>query len=214
LTFIHSTDAQITGIPFAASSPDISLILGLGLTAYILLGIDILSGDGEMTVGMFVDTPYLTLSISQLAGVNAECEPVTDSSTINGFLSHIFPNLTHVVPQVGVDLGLTAGVELNVDESFIHTSFGHQDTLTGTSWALPTTCLLWDDSKKEFTSPTVTSSTTATTTTGSTPTTTGKGGKALSNMGVRGTDSPISELGAVWWSLGVLLSTLFIALCL
>jgi hypothetical protein len=128
------------------------------------------------------------LSVSELDGVNAECEPITDSSTINGFLSHIFPNLTHVVPQVGVDLGLAAGVSLDVDESFIHTSFGHQDTLTSTSWALPTTCLLWDESKKEFVSPTVTLSTTATTrTTGSTPTTTsGKGGKAISNWELEG----------------------------
>jgi hypothetical protein len=188
LTFTPSTDAQITGIPFAASSPDISLILGLGFTAYILLGIDILSGGGGMNIGMFVNTLYLTLSVSELDGVNAKCEPITDSSTVNGLLSHVFPNLTHVVPQVGLDLGLTAGVELNVDESFIHTSFGHQDTLTDTSWALPTTCLLWDESKKEFISPTVTSSTTATTkTTGSTPTTTtGKGGKRFQTWELEG----------------------------
>jgi hypothetical protein len=214
LTIVHSTDAQITGIPFAASSPEISLILGLGLTAYVLLGIDILSGDGEMMVGMFVDTPYITVSVSQLTGVNAECEPVTDSSTLNGFLSHIFPNLTHVVPQVGVDVGLTAGVDFNADEFGIHTSIGHQDTLTGTSWALPTTCLLWNDAKKEFTSPTVTSSTVGSTTTGSTPTPSGKGGKAVSNMGSRVADNSISELGAVQWSCGMLLSTLFIALYL
>lgn len=40
-------DAQISAIPLSASSPSISLTLGIGLHAELDLGIDILSGDGS-----------------------------------------------------------------------------------------------------------------------------------------------------------------------
>jgi hypothetical protein len=73
--------------------------------------------------------------------VNAECEPISGSSTVNGFLSHVFPNPTNVVlqsivPQFAIDVGLQVGAELDVDEADVHETIGRDATLAGASASL------------------------------------------------------------------------------
>lgn len=188
--------------------------MDLGLRSELLLAVDILDGDGSVDAGAFLDLPTLSVNISLLTGVNAECDPVSDSSTLDGFLSHVFPNLTNIVPIAGLDVGLEVQAQLNVDEVDIHESIGTQATLAGTQWTLSTVCLSWDSEKTAFASPTVTS-TTSTSTGSAGPIATGKSEKGKSSgAGAKGRDNPISGGNTVWWSAVLLLSVLLVSLSL
>lgn len=186
----------MSAIPLSASSPSISLTLGLGLRAELDLGLDILKGDGDMSAGAFVDLPSLKVTISNLAGVNKECKPISNIASLDQALSHAFPNLTNIVPEVDIGVGLRVGAELNMPEANFHTSVGTQTQLAGTAFTLPTACLSFDSSKKTFASPTVTSSTT-----GGSPTETGK---SEGDGGARGAKAKsdgrrLSGELAIWW---------------
>jgi hypothetical protein len=209
LTTPSSNDASITALPLTATSPEFSLTLGVALVAELLLGIDILNGAGGMDAGFFLNLPSLSTTITQLSSVNAECEPISNITTVDEFLSHIFPNLTNIVPEVGVGVGLQIGAHLNVVEANVHESIGTSTTLAGTQWTMPTACLSYDVNRKAFTSPTV-SSTAAAAATGESGTLGGK----KSSAGERGRQNPISGGNGVWWSAGMFLSVLFVAVSL
>jgi hypothetical protein len=181
--------------------------LGLGLKVELLLGVDILGGDGGIDAGVFIDLPSLSVNVSQVDGVNAECEPASGATTVNGLVSPAFQNLTHIVPQIEIDIGLLADAHLDIDELDVHTTIGTQDVLAGTTFALPTVCLMWDAEKSQLTTPTVS------TTTSAGPIATG-GGERSSNSGIRSVNNPVPQFGAIWWSLGALLSVLFVAVSL
>ena len=210
LIILHSNNSQINALPLTASSPDFTLTLGLGLVAQLLVGVEILDGHGILGAGMFINLPHVGLTVSQIDSVNAQCEPVNGSTTIDGFLSTVFPNLTHIVPDAAIDIGLsaTAGVDLpgvNVD-----LSAGSIHTLTGIPFTLPTACMMWNAKNNEFTTPTTTTTTSAST---SIPSPTGVAGKKT-NLAARRMSNPIVELAGLWWMLGMLLSVLFFAVSL
>ncbi|RFU30780.1 hypothetical protein B7463_g5553, partial [Scytalidium lignicola] len=204
--------ANISAIPFTANAPEIDLTLSLGLRLQLDLEIDILDRSGHISAGVFLDAPSLSVTISQLAGVNADCEPVNGSTTTSGFLSHIFPNLTHITGEVGIDAGLDIDASLNIPGVDIHTTIGTQTTLFGTTFALPTTCLLWNNQSSAFASPTidpvVTTGKAGATATGA-GNLSGTGGPGSSdnvNAGVRGAVNPISRENPVWFAAGMLLA--------
>jgi hypothetical protein len=205
LTITYSDNSQINPLPLTASSPDFSLNFGIGLAASLLVGVEILDGHGILGAGMFINLPHLSLSISQLDSVNAHCEPVNGSSTVDGFLSTVFPNLTHIVPAADIDIGLSATAGVNFAD--IHNSGSDTHTLTGIPFTLPTACMMWDAENNAFTTPTTTTTTT------SAPTSTGGGGKKT-NLGARRMSNPISELTGMWWMFGMLLSVLLLAVSL
>jgi hypothetical protein len=183
------------------------LDLGLGLKVELLLGVNILGGDGGIDAGLFIDLPSLSVNVSQVEGVNAQCEPATGATIVNGSVSPVFQNLTLIVPQIDIDIGLLADASLNIHELDVQKTISTQDVLAGTTFALPTVCLMWDPEKSQLTTPTLSTTTTAG------PTATGGGGRS-SNSGVRSVNNPVPQLGALWWSLGALLSVLFVAVSL
>lgn len=202
---MHSNDAKISALPLTASSPDFSLTLGLGLVAKLLVGISVLHDHGDIGAGAFVNLPHLGLTVSQVSGVNADCESI-DSSTPSGFLSTVFPNLTHVALEADIDVGLSAQAGVKI-EGISDISFTKTHQLAGTSFPLPTKCLMWDNKNKAFTTPTTTASTTTA------PTGTGAPDKKT-NLGAKGINNPILELGSTGWMLGMLLGILFITFSL
>lgn len=155
---------------------------------------------------MFINLPHLGLTIEQINSVNADCEPV-DSNTTSGFLSTIFPNLTHIVPQADIDVGLSAQAGIGIED--FNAIFATTHVLAGTSFPLPTKCLMWDDTNNVFTTPTTSSTTTSSTG----PSVTGASDKKT-NLGAKTISNPVLELGTMGWMLGMLLTTLFIAVAL
>jgi len=119
-------------------------------------------------------------------------DPITDSNTANGLLSHIFPNLTNIVPKAGIDVGLEIGATLAAPG--ISIAKATSTTLVGTDFSLPTACMSWDSDKTAFVSPTVSSTTT---TTGSSTTATatgdGKSGKSHTNAAARAQEVSVSK---------------------
>lgn len=179
--------------------------------AEVLLGVDILDHDGSLTAGMFINMPQLSLSVSTVTGVNAQCEPVNGSSTIDGFLSTVFPNLTNIVPQADIGVGFQVGAKLDIPAANIDISIGDQHILAGTSFPLPTVCVMWDEAQNAFTSPTMTTSIAGpTSTTGGTDSSDGESGKAASS-GMRQINNPFSDLSALWWTTGTFLCVFFVA---
>lgn len=202
---MYSNDAQVTALPLTASSPDFSLTLDVGLVASLLVGISVFNNHADIGAGVFMNLPHLGLTIEQVNGLNADCESV-DSNTTSGFLSTIFPNLTHLVPQADIDIGLRAEVGVGIED--IRGSFTDTHMLASASFPLPTKCLMWDDTNNAFTTPT----TSATTTSSTGPA--GTGASKKTNLGTRSIRNPVLELGTLGWMLGMLLTTLFIAVSL
>jgi hypothetical protein len=172
-----------------------------------------------MTAGFFFDLPALSVAISQISGMNAQCENIADSSTVDEFLSHIFPNLTHIVPKIEIGMGVQAGVELNVANVGIHETIGTQTTLAGTEFPLPTTCLSWDGEKSAFGTPAITTAAAAEATGAGAGAEAGVTGSAIPenkkiNVGGRGRDNPLSDGKPIYWCGGMLLSLLFVAMSL
>lgn len=214
-----SNNAQISVIPLSASSPSISLTLGIGLRAEIDLGIDILSGDGSMDAGAFIDLPSMKVTIANLAGVNKQCDPITNITSVEELLSYAFPNLTHIVPEIGIDVGLQVEAGLSIPEANFHTSIGSQAVLAGTSYTMPTACLSFDAANKAFVTPTVTSTTINTVVTGAAATGSGApkpgaGGEKAKSSGSRTRENPLAGEIANWWAGCMLLSVFLVALSL
>jgi hypothetical protein len=188
--------------------------MSLGLRAELLLGVSIHNGDGNLDAGLLLDLPTVSVSVSQLDGVNALCEEISSSSTLEGFLSHIFPNLTHIVPQVAIDAILTVGGGLAIEDVITATT-GTQTTMAGTAWTLSTACLSWDDKVKGFASPTTsTTSSTAGATSSASAGTNGPGKKNSKSAGIRGFDNPLASGNVVWWGTGMAMTVILVVISL
>lgn len=145
--------------------------------------------------------------------------PLNASSTLTGFLSHIFPDLTHITADVTVDTGLELSASLDVPDSGIHTSADYHTTLLGTNFPLPTTCLLWDGKNSAFASPTFdavsTTASDAAKQTGEGSSDDKKPGNADKvSFGVKTHKIPTPGNNSLWYSVGMLLIVFLTALCL
>jgi hypothetical protein len=202
ISALPSSKSIVTGLPFAASIDGVTITLSLGLHTEVLLGVSLLSGSGDIHAGIFLDLPTLSVSISPLGSVNADCEALNASIPVNGFLSHIFPNLTHIEPSVVVDIGLEAGATLIVHDVTTITTEA-STTLAGTEYPLETVCLSWDSQATAFVKPTF-STTTATAASG-----TGSGNGATgkkSSYGTRvGDENPFARTFGLVWATGMVL---------
>src|SRR5450432_3307659 len=96
-----SSKTSITGLPFTANSDNLDLTLSLGLNTEVLLGVDILSGTGNIHAGVFMNLPTLSTHMSPLRNISSNCE-ASNSSTGNDTQSHIFPSLIHIIPSANI----------------------------------------------------------------------------------------------------------------
>jgi hypothetical protein len=192
----------------------LAVTLSLSLIAEVLLGVDILTHAGHMEAGVFLDLPALSVSISSLSNVNAHCESVNSSSSITGFLSHVFPKLINIVPSATLDIGLYASATLAVPtilETHVpEVNFGTSVTLAGTSFALETACLSWDSEATAFVEPTFTptSSNTA-----AAPTVTGSGSSGSGGQKNFGTQlreqNPFANKTGTTYAMALILGFIF-----
>ncbi|PQE30422.1 GPI anchored protein [Rutstroemia sp. NJR-2017a WRK4] len=195
------SQASINTIPFTSTTPLNTLTFTLGLQSQLLLGVDILEGSGSINAGAFINLPELSVAFSKMSDVDANCVPINKTSSDSKVES--FQNLVNIVPAAQIAIGLQAGIQAEIAD--YTEAVGMTATIGQTGVTLPTACLSFDGSKKAFASATTTSTSTSTSTSSS------GGGKSKSAGVNRG---PPSGSDAIFWTGGMLLSVLFVALAL
>jgi hypothetical protein len=94
--------------------------------------------------GTFLDLPFTNVSIKQLSTTNTDsnCEGSDGIPVGEADFAKVFTNLTHVVPMVGLGVGIDVGLVLNVP-TFSKKDFGDSKELMSTASSLPTACLVF-----------------------------------------------------------------------
>ncbi|KAL8705514.1 MAG: hypothetical protein Q9201_001389 [Fulgogasparrea decipioides] len=204
-------NSQITALPFTSSVNNIALTVSAAFRPELLLGISVLTG--ILGAGVFFNLPTVSATISQVAHVNSKCEPLpipsssattndNSSTIVDGVVEDVFGSLTHVEPEVELDFGVLAEAKLGAGGKGVEGVV----TVFNTSFALPTTCLSFDEEEKTL-GPVAAK-------------TTGKegGGKGAvaskKNEAGRGWENPLTGIGSVsgmiWGLFGV--SLIFVGL--
>ena len=205
------SDSSITALPLTATDSSISLTLSLALHSQILLGVNILSGDGSIAAGAFLDLPALSVTISELTSVDENCNPAQSSSSSAKDLDY-FSSLTNIVPQADIAIGLQAGIQLTVPDLHFVENVGTTATLAGTSMLLPTQCMSFDGGKKEFVTPGATGSSSSSS---SSSTGTGTAADSKKSNAEKHVSVPVvggGGLGGLTWMAGLLGCVVFVAL--
>ncbi|KAK6599099.1 hypothetical protein H4I96_08303 [Botrytis cinerea] len=205
------SDSSITALPLTAIDSSISLTLSLALHSQILLGVNILSGDGSIAAGAFLDLPALSVTISELTSVDENCNPAQSSSSSVKDLDY-FSSLTNIVPQADIAIGLQAGIQLTVPDLHFVENVGTTATLAGTSMLLPTQCMSFDGGKKEFVTPGATGSSSSSS---SSSTGTGTAADSKKSNAEKHVSVPVvggGGLGGLTWMAGLLGCVVFVAL--
>ncbi|KAM0143233.1 hypothetical protein ACHAP3_001366 [Botrytis cinerea] len=205
------SDSSITALPLTATDSSISLTLSLALHSQILLGVNILSGDGSIAAGAFLDLPALSVTISELTSVDENCNPAQSSSSSVKDLDY-FSSLTNIVPQADIAIGLQAGIQLTVPDLHFVENVGTTATLAGTSMLLPTQCMSFDGGKKEFVTPGATGSSSSSS---SSSTGTGTAAGSKKSNAEKHVSVPVvggGGLGGLTWMAGLLGCVVFVAL--
>lgn len=103
---------------------------------------------GSAGAGVFFDLPTVKATVSQVAHVDAKCDPIANASTTGTISDDVFGSLTNIVPEVDFDLGLVAQAELR--------AFGLRKddvakwTAVQTAFTLPTACISFDAGAKTY----------------------------------------------------------------
>ncbi|KAM0156284.1 hypothetical protein ACHAQE_006415 [Botrytis cinerea] len=205
------SDSSITALPLTATDSSISLTLSLALHSQILLGVNILSGDGSIAAGAFLDLPALSVTISELTSVDENCNPAQSSSSSVKDLDY-FSSLTNIVPQADIAIGLQAGIQLTVPDLHFVENVGTTATLAGTSMLLPTQCMSFDGGKKEFVTPRATGSSSSSS---SSSTGTGTAAGSKKSNAEKHVSVPVvggGGFGGLTWMAGLLGCVVFVAL--
>jgi len=95
--------------------------------------------------GAFLDLPYANVTINQLSTstVDENCNSSNGTSTQDADFTQAFKNLTHVVPEVGLGVGLDFMIQADLKREGIpaSTEIEATKTLLNTAFPLPTVCL-------------------------------------------------------------------------
>ncbi|TGO19974.1 hypothetical protein BPAE_0325g00010 [Botrytis paeoniae] len=159
------SESAITALPLTSTDPSISLNLSLALHSELLFGVNILSGEGSIAAGTFLDLPALSVTISELNSVDENCNPAQSSSSSVKDLDY-FSSLTNIVPQADIAIGLQADIKMTIPYPHFVENVNTTTTLAGTSMLLPTHCMSFDGEKKEFVTPGATGSSSSSSSTG------------------------------------------------
>ena len=167
------------------------------------MGITVFEGAGTAGAGAYMHLTEVSATISQVANVNSDCEPVkiATNTSSKGAVDDIFDSLTHLTSSVNISVGVVAEANVNIG------NFGHavvaSKELWGTSYPLPTACYRFDAEAKSYGSPTETASAsgTATGTAGAGAIDGGAKGSAAS-AALNGKISPMGKFVGQWGMFG------------
>ncbi|KAL8833849.1 MAG: hypothetical protein Q9170_004071, partial [Blastenia crenularia] len=116
-------NSQITPLPFSSTLSSISLTVTAAFRPELLLGISLLRS-ATLGAGIFFNLPTVSATVSQVAHVNAKCEPIPNASSNSttsaststassaGGEEQMFDSLTHVDENVEFDFGILAEAEV------------------------------------------------------------------------------------------------------
>jgi hypothetical protein len=133
--------ATVEALPFNANASDIEITLKAGLRPFIPLGINFLDGDVILQGGPYLDLPYISTTMTQLAtnGVNENCE--TGKGQTSEKFQNAFQNLTHISSDVGMGVGFEfeATFDVPLIPFDLHKAYNY--SIWSTATPLPTACL-------------------------------------------------------------------------
>lgn len=162
--------------------------------------------------GAYMHFPEVSATVSQVANVNSECEPVKVSAngSSKGFLDDIHDSLTHLTSSVNLSVGVVAEANVEIGNFFDHAAAASKE-LWATSYPLPTACYSFDAEAKSYGSPTETASAagTATGTAGAGSIDIGAKGGAASAAS-KGKVSPMGKFVGQW---GIFGNTFIVLAC-
>ena len=155
LTGQISDKTTFSPLPFQSSQGIPNLLFSISFTPEILLGVRSPVGNATGGIGAFFNLPKATVNITQLDNVDENCEPKSDSDDKNGedsglesALENLIGNFTHVEPNVELNLGAFA--EVDVDVGGLETGIATRITAVETEFHLPTACLAFDEENKSY----------------------------------------------------------------
>lgn len=152
-------------LPFQANVSSVALGASIGFRPLLAIGVTTADGIVNAGIDASINVPSLSMEITQLSGVDENCNPLTGSSAVNELIGKFLGNVTNIVPSASVDLALGAHIGATID------GHGHVDsdsvTLLSTTTALPTMCLKFDEDSGTFAPATLPASVTATSSSGS-----------------------------------------------
>ena len=129
-------------LPFSAAQGGINLNLSAALRAEVLVGVSLMHGMATAGAGVFLDLPRLALDVQHLHDVDAGCEPSADAELL-GEIGRHFGRAARVAPSVEIAAGVVAQASLSGAEIGVQAAW----TPLATSWAAPTSCLVFDKEK-------------------------------------------------------------------
>jgi len=96
--------------------------------------------------GAFLDLPFTNVTINQLStsAVDENCNNSNGTSTQDADFAQAFKNLTHLVPEVGLGVGLDFMIQAELPQRVgipASTEIDATKTLLETAFPLPTVCL-------------------------------------------------------------------------
>ena len=181
---MRSEKTNVTTIPFQTEVANAELKTTGGFNPQLLLSLSFFEGAAEAGVGVFLNLPSVTATLGTVSEVNSHCENVTNSTTANKALDDVFGLLTHVTEDVVLGIGLTEQLKGVFPDGY-QAGYSPSQTLTATTFSLPTGCLSFDSHAKTYGPATVTTTSTATSTKDGKGTATGKSAASV--------NSPVGE---------------------
>lgn len=152
----YSPDTKVSALPFQSKFDNISLTASISFAPELLLGISVLDGLGSAGAGVFFDLPTVKATVSQVAHVDAKCDPVVNASTAGDISDDVFGSLINIVPEVDFDLGLVAQAEIRAGPVIMDDVA--KWTAVKTAFTLPTACISFDAGAKTYVAATASAS--------------------------------------------------------
>ncbi|KAF3481169.1 uncharacterized protein GIQ15_03928 [Arthroderma uncinatum] len=164
---------KFTEIPFQSSHGITDLTFAVSFSPQILLGIGSPTGQLKGGAGVTFNMPHASVKLSQLDGVDENCETVAQvpgnqegkKKEGGSLLDSLVGNFTNVVPKL--DFSVVPFIELGIRLPNLDVVRYQETTVAATQYSLPTACLAFDKRMSTYGAP---SQVLATTTAGSTGT--------------------------------------------
>lgn len=149
-------NVEIEALPFQANVSDASVSIAVAFVPTITFGFQFFQGQIEATIDIFSHLPTLNSTFALLDDVDANCEPLSNTTASNPEISDeemakllaSLGDLTKITSSVDLDVGI--GAELNILNIIPVTDLPSSLTLFSTSYPIGTACLAFEPTGLSF----------------------------------------------------------------